>query len=143
MTMQSGDSIIRQRLTGQARGANRYYRVPPVSSAISAGTSSSPLQVRLRSPGIIVALYGQVQSATDADAATTEFRIQLAGTRDIITDGDSGTFMPFLTAFGKGQQWLPLDIPSVEGLDITVTYRVVTGGNSATPSITFGIFEQR
>lgn len=138
---QSLEQMARRRLSGLSRGYNRIYRVPAVSSAITAGNSSSPLNVRFRKRGIVVACYGQVSDALDATAATTEFRLQIAGTRDIITDGDSGTFMPFLAAFGKAQNWFPIDLPAVEGQDWTTTYRVVSGGTSTTPSLMFAVLE--
>lgn len=134
----------RAKLTGRLRGANRIYRVPPLAAALTVATSPSvPLTIRFRRPGIILAMFGQVQSAVDADAAATEVRVQLGGTRDLITDGDSGTFAPFFALFGPNRNWWPLDVPAIEGQDLTITYREVTGGPATViPSILFAVLEK-
>jgi hypothetical protein len=143
MLNESIEQMARMRLTGRERGANRVYRVPPLASALTVASSPSvPLQIRFRKPGIVIAMYGQVQSGEDEDAASTEVRIQIAGTRDIFTDGDSGTFLPFLALFGQSQNWWPLDIPAIEGQDWSITYRLITGGpSSVVPSIMFAVCE--
>jgi len=144
MLDESIEAMARARLTGRMRGCNRIYRVPPLAAALTVATSpSTPVQIRFRKPGIVLAMYGQVQSAVPGDAASTEVRIQIAGTRDVFTDGDSGTFMPLFALFGFAQNWFPLDIPAIEGQDFTITWRLVAGGPGAVvPSLMFAVLEK-
>lgn len=136
-------SLARARQTGRERGANRIYRVAPLAAPLSVALSpSTPIPLRFRKAGIVIAMFGQVQSAVQADAAATEVRIQIAGTRDLFTDGDSGTFIPFFALFGAAANWFPLDIPVIPGQDWTVTFREATGGPATViPSILFSVLE--
>lgn len=142
---ETAQETLRDRITGRKRGANRLYRVPSPSTNIGSGSPSSPttiaaIPIRFRKPGIAVAMYGQVLSAVAADAAGLEVRVQLGGTRDLFTDGDSGTFVPYFALFGSSQNWFPLDLGVTEGQDWSVTWRNV-GSNAVMPSLIISVFE--
>lgn len=134
----------RAQLTGRKFGANRIYRVPALPAALTVATSPSvPLTCRFRKPGIVLAMFGQVVGASNSDASYLEVRIQLGGTRDLFTDGDSGTYVPFYALFGDARNWFPLNVPALEGQDWTVTYREITGGPATvTPSLMFSVLEK-
>lgn len=133
--------MARNRLTGRSRGANRLYRVAPLSTALAAnGLATAGVPIRFRKSGVVIAMFGQVYSGLDIDLAGCEVRIQIAGTRDLFTDGDSGVYAPFLALFGKNQNWWPLDIPAREGQDFVVSYRNM-GTNSVVPSLMFAVLE--
>jgi hypothetical protein len=134
-----------RRRLGARKGANRIYRIPPLQAALPvaplAGSTSNPISIRFRRPGIVLAIYGQVASGLDADAATTEMRLQVAGTRDLITDGDSGQFAPFLALFGKTQNWFPLELAAKQGTDWTFTYKNTSTLVTTLPSLILSVLE--
>ena len=136
-------ALARQRLTGLSRGANRVYRVPALAAALS--VALSPVQakpIRIRTNGIMIGLNIQVQDALAASLAALEVRIQIAGTVDLFTDGESGVFMPAYMLCGAQGFWYPLDVPVEKGLDIFCTWQEITGGPATcVPSIAFNILE--
>jgi hypothetical protein len=130
--------LIQRQLSQFGRvGATKIYRAPALAAAIAAvvGTVSNPINIRFREPGTVIALYGQEQAGTAPKFATTEVRIQVGGSEDIFTDGETGTFVPMLALFGGAQNWFPMWRRAEPGVDWLISYRNQDGGNTAIPSL--------
>lgn len=128
---------------GVRKGSNAIYRVPPLSAALAAvaGTLSAPQTVRFRRPGIALAMFGQVSDGLDSTAATTELRVQFGGERELVTDGTSPQFAPFLCLFGPNQIAWQLELPTTPGVDWSVTYKNTSGAVTTLPSVIFAVLE--
>lgn len=141
----SQDTIAREMLAarGWRLGATRTYRPTPLSAALAAGGTSSPITVTFRRNGIVTAMYGQVLGATAADMTAAAVRVTLSGQEELFTDGENGTFLPFYMAFGQVQNWYPLSRYVYVGQQWTVTYRSEdSGGSAITPSVAFSMIEE-
>jgi hypothetical protein len=128
--------LIQRQLSQFGRvGATRIYTAPALAAAIAAGASveSNPVTIRFREPGTVIALYGQELAGTAPKFASTELRIQVGGTEDLFTDGEVGTFVPFLGLFGGALNWWPMWRHATPGVDWLITYRNRDAGATATP----------
>src|SRR4051812_17340332 len=72
---------------GVPRGANQFPRSPPTPAATRGTQPAAPIPGKFRRRAIVLAVYGQVADALDSTAATTELRIQVGGTSELVTDG--------------------------------------------------------
>lgn len=132
--------LIQRQLSQFGRvGATKMYVAPALSAAIAAvaGTISTPVNIRFREPGTVIAMYGQEQAGTVAKFATTEVRVQIGGQEDLITTGQAGTFAPMLALFGPNLNWWPLWRRATPGTDWTITYRNQSGSDTAIPFVGF------
>ncbi len=129
--------------SGYRVGATRTYRVPQPSAALASATQTSPIQLKWNANGIVVAAYGQVQSALDADMAAMSARIQISGTEDLITDGGGGAFGTFSALFGKTQNWYPISRMVYTGQIWNITFKNERAtGDTILPDMFFGIVEE-
>ncbi len=137
--------VARERLAsmGYRVGATRTYRVPGITTGLAALASTSPLPLKWNANGIVIGVYGQVQSADDGDQASMAARIQISGTEDLITDGSTGTFATFNALFGKTQNWYPVSRSVFTGQTWNITFRNerATGG-TILPALFFSIVEE-
>lgn len=115
-------------------GATKLLRHQAQASIAAAGTGSPP-PIRIREPGTVIALYGQVLTAVAADMAGTEVRIFIGGTEELCTDGQIGQSMPFLMLFGANQNWFPLIRHVVPGDDWVFQYTNNNPANAIVPSL--------
>ncbi len=127
-------------LFGRA-GATRLIRVPALSAAIAvsvgSGTVSASVNVPWREDGTVIAAYGQELTGTVAKFASTEARIQISGSEDLISDGTNGTFAPFLALFGPNVNWFPFTRRVRSGINWVVTYRNTDAAAVCNPSLMF------
>jgi len=123
-------------------GATRIYRVPPLPAVLAPGDQSSQIPVRFRVDGVVLAMYGQEsESATNASAAQASARIQISGSEDLFTDGQSGAFVNFLALFGPTQNWFPIERRVYTGQDWTTTYQNEGVAGDINPQIFFAVLE--
>lgn len=120
-------------------GASRIYRVPQLA-AVGAGVDSQSVSVPFRRSGLVLAAYGTTLGATAAEAANLEVRIQMGGTEDLITDGESFAFASFRALFGDSQNWFPIGKRVRLKADWSVTFRNRSGAG-ITPSMYFVVLE--
>lgn len=117
-------------------GATRIVQTPDVP-AIAASSLAQPQTVNWRNDGIVIAMYGAELAGTPASFASTRVRVQIGGSDDLITDGQSGTYASFLSLFGAAQNWFPLLRKVQQGVQWIVTYQNLNAGGTATPSLSF------
>lgn len=124
-------------------GATRIVRVPALAAPIAVATSSTQptisnaISVQWRENGTVIAAYGQERTGTVPKYATTEARIQISGSEDLISDGQSGTYMPFLAMFGPNVNWFPFTRRVSTGIIWTVTYRNTDTAAVCNPDLIF------
>ena len=124
--------------------ATRIVRVPALGAALAAAASatvptiSNAIPVQWRENGTVIAAYGQERTGTVPKFATTEARIQISGSEDLISDGQSGTYMPFLAMFGPNVNWFPFTRRVSTGIIWTITYRNTDTGAVCNPDLIFG-----
>lgn len=134
--------LIQRQLSQFGRvGATKIYKAPDLSAAIAAAganpTIAGPQNIRFREKGIVIACYGQERTGTAAKFAQTEVRVQIGGSEDLFTDGQSGTFVSLLSLVGGAQNWFPLWRRATPGIDWSVSYRNQDTGAAANPSFQF------
>ena len=120
--------LIQRQLSQFGRvGATKIMRCPSLAAPLAAviGTEGSPQPIQFREKGIVIAMYGQELAGTVANFASTELRIRIGGSEDIITDGSSGTFAPLLALFGPNLNWFPLWRRVVPAVNWQVTWRTM------------------
>lgn len=122
------------------RGATNIYTVRPGTIAPLSQVQVPPL--RWGDPGVVVGMYGQEVSATAAQYATTEMRLQI-GAEDLITDGQAGDFAAFLGLFPAGQPCFPLVRRVSREVPWVFTFRNQDGANTATPLLMLGFVHER
>lgn len=123
-------------------GATGIVRFQDLSAAMVvapvAGTpSESPAPpLTFQESGFAIGLYGQERTGTPAKFASTELRLQINGTTDVITSGNAGpAFFPFLGLFGPNLNWFPLTV-RVEKNDVWQnTYRNFDTAAVANPTV--------
>lgn len=127
--------LIQRQLSQFGRvGSTKIYVFPALAGTLAGGgTISAPSNIRFREPGTVIALYGQELAGTVAAFAATAIRIQVGGQEDLFTDGNSGTFIPMLAAFGPTVNWFPLWRRAIPGVDWTITFQN-NAGSAITPS---------
>lgn len=124
-------------------GATRILRTPALPASVPAATGptapsiSQAITIYWRESGTVLAMYGQERTGTVAKFATTEARIQYSGSEDFVTDGNLGTYMPFLALFGPNVNWFPIMRPVSTGVQWTITYRNTDTGAVANPDLMF------
>jgi hypothetical protein len=129
-------------------GATRIVRVAPLGAPIAVAPSSTvptvstAIPVQWREDGVVLAAYGQERTGTVAKFASTEARIQISGSEDLISDGTNGTFMPFLAMFGPNVNWFPFTRKVRSGVNWTVTYRNTDTAAVCNPDLIFAFIAE-
>lgn len=124
-------------------GATRTVRVPSLPAAIAVAASATQptvsiaTNVQWRENGTVIAMYGQERTGTVAKYATTEARIQISGSEDLATDGQNGTYVPFLAMFGPNVNWFPMTRRVTTGINWTITYRNTDTAAVCNPDLIF------
>ena len=130
--------LIQMQLSQFGRvGATKIYTHLPLGSTVAASSSSSQVPVQWKDQGTVIAMYGQEAAGTAAAYATTDVRIQIGGSEDIVTNGQTGDFVPLLALFGFTQNWFPLWRRATPGTNWTVQFRNRNAGAAITPSLYF------
>lgn len=132
------EAIQRQVSQFGRTGATKIYAVPDVTAIAASGTSQ-PQTVTFREAGVVIAMYGQELAGTAPKFAQTRVRVQIGGSEDIFTDGQSGVFVSMLSLFGGAQNWFPLWRRAVPAVRWIVTYQNLDAGATATPSLQFAL----
>jgi hypothetical protein len=118
-------------------GAVRTF-VVTLPSSIPAGAAverqATPLQ--FQEPGMVLAMYGQEETATAAKYAKTKVRVQI-GADDLFSDGQAGTFASMLALFPPATPWYPILRRVVPAVPWTVSFRNTDTGAVAVPEVEF------
>jgi len=118
-------------------GSTKIVAVPDVA-AIAISSFSQPQTVTFREPGVVIAMYGQELAGTAPKFASTRVRVQVGGSEDLFTDGQSGVFLSMLSLFGGAQNWFPIWRRASPAVRWVVTYQNLDAAATATPSAQFG-----
>jgi len=132
--------MARRSLAAYGRvGATRIYQAPAVGS-VAAGATSQAVPITWRRDGIVVAMYGQTADGAAASFAAMAARVQIGGSEDLFTDGNTGVFVPMLALFGSAQNWFPLMRRVYKTQVWSVSFQNTSGG-ALTPSLMFAMVE--
>lgn len=135
------EAIQRQVSQFGRTGSTKIYAVPDLGAPLALGapiTTSQPQTITFRENGVLIAMYGQELSGTAPKFATTRVRVQIGGSEDLFTDGQSGVFLSLLSLFGGAQNWYPIWRRVTPGVRWVVTYQNLDTVATATPSAQFG-----
>jgi hypothetical protein len=135
-------ALVQEQVARSGRlGATGITRIPDLAAAVPVAVAGVPGEaaappLTFLEAGYAIALYGQERTGTTAKFASTEVRLQINGTRDVITSGElGGAFFPMLGLFGPNVNWFPLTI-RVEKRDVwQVTYRNFDAAAVANPVV--------
>lgn len=133
---------IAQRLASQygRLGATRIYQAPSVG-AVAAGATSQSVPITWRTDGLVIAMYGQTLDGAVASLAGMSVRVQIGGSEDLFTDGNTGVAVPMLALFGQAQNWFPLMRACYKTEVWSVSFVNATAG-ALTPSVQFAVVEK-
>ena len=133
---------LAQRLVSQSGrlGATRIYQAPAVGS-VANGATSQAVPITWRTDGIVIAMYGQTLDGAVASLAGMALRVQLGGSEDLFTDGNTGVAVPMLSLFGQAQNWFPLMRQCYKTQVWSVSFTNTSGG-ALTPSVQFAVIEK-
>lgn len=134
---QAALELMQRSLALTARiGATRILTVSlPAPIAAVAGTTAQATPLNFQEEGIIIGMSGQEQTATAAKYAKTELRLQI-GAEDVISDGQGGSFAPFMLLFPPGQPYFSLLRKVQVGVPWTFTFRNQDAAATAIPTVT-------
>lgn len=128
--------LIQRQLSQFGRvGCSKVYGFPDLAAALAVSSTSAPVTIMWREPGVVIAMYGQELAGTAAKFATTRTRIKIGGQEDLFTDGQVGIFRSFLSLFGGAQNWFPIWRRVTPGVEWSATYQNLDGSNTCTPEL--------
>lgn len=123
-------------------GATRIYQAPSVGVLPAPlGSTSQSVPITWRTNGIVVAMYGQTLDGLASSFAGVSARVQIGGSEDLFTDGNTGVFVPLLALFGNAQNWFPIMRQTYKTQVWSVSFRN-DSGIAQTPSLQFAVVEQ-
>lgn len=131
-----GEGVHPSRKRDRRAGAGFVTRCPDPGPVANLATSS-PQTIIWRRPGRVLDMYGQVASGSDTDAAFLSVQVLVGGEKSLWNNGDANAYLPFFAAFGKTQNWFPLDIEVKNGEVWTCTFKNEGSGGNITPALLF------
>lgn len=107
---------------------------------VAASSTSAQQTLRWPEAGVVVGVAGGAVEGLTA-ALDVLVRIQKEGSRDLVSNGDGSTFIPYQTLFAQaaGFGWAPLGIRVERRETWQIFFKNANTGSGRTPYLTFGL----